>query len=141
MQEKTQVTVNTSITAEETKVLIERLSDPAFVITKNQATVKDLAETLDMDPAKVILGLQQLRQEKVPLQPQWLGIYGTREMNLQDRKLAVFLISFALAISMIAFFMLFQRQATSPPPQPIHVITMDQTSDRAAPPTDTHQTP
>ena len=126
MQEISRVTENTPINSEETKELIERLSDPSFVSTKNQATVKDLAETLDMDPAKVVLGLQRLREEKLLLQPEMTETYRTRELSLRDRKLAIFLISIALGISFLAFFALFQRAAISPPAAPIRVITSDQ---------------
>ena len=128
MQEVNRVTEDTPINSDETKELIERLSDPSFVTTKSQATIRDLAETLDMDPAQVITGLEQLRAEKAQSLTPKTETYQSRQLSPSDRKMAMVLIFIALAISMLASFFLMQRPAMVPPMAPTRVITGDQTA-------------
>ena len=115
MHLKNRVTEDSPIDPQETKELIERLSDPSFHVASGQATVKDLAETLDMDPDRVIAGLQQLREEReLQLSPQ-LGESREFGLNLQRNRMATVMIFCTLGIMAICFYFLLQQPSIAPP--------------------------
>ena len=69
MKEFKSITDDTQLSESETKELQDRFSDPTFVVCKNHTTVRDLAETLDLDTSQVAEGLASLRGEKTFKQP------------------------------------------------------------------------
>ena len=123
MREQNVISEQSVISAEEMKELIERLSDPSFRASQNQTTVKDLAETLDLDPVQIAGYLQNLRQEKldksVPVtmaQPPQTGFISP--VNIQYRKLAFVMIFTALGITLLMFLLLLQPSSMAAPSAP-----------------------
>jgi hypothetical protein len=119
MHQENRVTEDSPMEPQETKELIERLSDPAFIAAPGRATVKDLAETLDVDPSRVIEGLVQLREEKdLQLSPQVreARAFGT---NQPYAKLASVMILAALMVTAICFYFLLQPASNMAPPAPV----------------------
>lgn len=64
MHEVEKITAETPLDEKETRELIARLADPGTRPGDNRATVKDLAETLDVNVDQVIVSLQMLREDK-----------------------------------------------------------------------------
>lgn len=126
MPEQNVISEESVISAEETKKLIERLSDPSFKASQNQTTVKDLAETLDLDPNQVASYLWALRAENSTV-----SIRETEEAKANNfipshnqpyAKLAAVMIFTVLGVMVIMFYFLWQPSAVidSPPtPRPI----------------------
>lgn len=110
MHEIKTVTEDTPIDAQETKELIERLSDPSFIPAGGSATVKDLAETLDMDPARVAAGLKRLRDEKAAQEvPVFVSNPFVFPANRPYTKLAIVMIFTALGVTAILIFMMMSK--------------------------------
>ena len=114
------------ISAEETKELIERLNDPSFRASQNQTTVKDLAETLDIDPTQIAGYLQNLREERLakttPV-PEVLPKHSfVSPGNLQHRKLAFVMIFTALVFAVLMFFLSAPSTSMIAPEAPKPVI-------------------
>lgn len=118
MQEISRVTEETPINSEETKQLIERFSDPSFATTGSGATVKDLAETLDMNPALVAAGLEKLRAEKVAHRQQSLAVMNVSPPLHFQKQLAGILIFVALGIMSVLFLVLTTSSKEPPPVAP-----------------------
>jgi hypothetical protein len=138
MHETRTITEDTSIDAQETKELIERLSDPSFVPVGGSATVKDLAETLDMDPIRVAAGLKRLREEKAT---QEVPVFATNPFafpaNRPYTKLAFVMIFTALGITAILFFMMMSKPAQTitlvPAPREVQTQSSDGMAQDAPP--------
>jgi hypothetical protein len=109
VREQNVISEQTVISAEETKELIERLNDPSFRASQNQTTVKDLAETLDIDPTQIAGYLQSLREEKQVKTTPVPEVVPSQSFvspgNLQYRKLAYVMIFTALVFTVLMFFL------------------------------------
>lgn len=136
MREQNVISEQSVISAEETKELIERLNDPSFRASQNQTTVKDLAETLDIDPTQIAGYLQSLREEKLAKTPLVPEVVPSQSFvspgNLQYRKLAYVMIFTALGITAILMFMLMSKPALTAPLAPTPNM-VEQGSDVPAP--------
>ncbi len=109
MREQNVISEQSVISAEETKELIERLNDPSFRASQNQTTVKDLAETLDIDPTQIAGYLQNLREEKLAKTTPVPEVLPKQSLvspgNLQHRKLAFVMIFTAIGLMLLMFFL------------------------------------
>ena len=126
MREQNVISEQSVISAEETKELIERLNDPSFRASQSQTTVKDLAETLDIDPTQIAGYLQNLREEKLAKSTPIPEVLSNQSIispgNLQYRKLAFVMIFTALAFTVLLFFLMWQSSAVIAPEAPKPVV-------------------
>ncbi len=126
MREQNVISEQSVISAEETKELIERLNDPSFRASQSQTTVKDLAETLDIDPTQIASYLQSLREEKLAKSTPVPEVLSNQSIispgNLQDRKLIFVMIFTALAFTVLLFFLIWQPSAVIAPEAPKPVV-------------------
>lgn len=126
MREQNVISEQSVISAEETKELIERLNDPSFRASQSQTTVKDLAETLDIDPTQIASYLQSLREEKLAKSTPVPEVLSNQSIispgNLQDRKLIFVMIFTALAFTVLLFFLIWQPSAVIAPEGPKPVV-------------------
>ena len=99
---------------EKRSLFVERLNDPSFRASQSQTTVKDLAETLDIDPTQIAGYLQNLREEKLAKTTPVPEVLSKQSFvspgNLQHRKLAFVMIFTALGLMLLMFFL-----SASPP--------------------------
>lgn len=126
MREQNVISEQSVISAEETKELIERLNDPSFRASQSQTTVKDLAETLDIDPTQIAGYLQNLREEKLAKSTPVPEVLSNQSIislgNLQYRKLIFVMIFTALAFTVLLFFLIWQPSAVIAPEAPKPVV-------------------
>jgi hypothetical protein len=126
MREDIHLIEDSPINDAETKELIKRLSDPSFFKPTGQSTVRDLAETLEMNPSQVIAGLERIRAEKV-VQPVQVfesgpGVFFATNSNKRYHKLASVMIFTALAVTAVMFLFLLRSSNSQNTLMPAPVV-------------------